>query len=254
MSIKLARANLRQKKIAMVRADLIGHGLGGVLARIWAEAGLGEYLRADNFYAGDINKLITINSPHKGSFAADLAVKFISEDYLPIGVREELISLLEAIGRPNKGALYDLIPTSDQIAAINKTPAFTSVHVIAGDVVVPGTADSESLLMDLISNQATSLCPERSGVILDMLISDLKPYVDEYIKNVVDGHSDTVVSLDSQTGGIGWGLAASSILNNRHDVINDNTANEVVNLLNANPDTTSSPFFASGFPLTQKMQ
>lgn len=69
--------------VAAARADVIGHSMGGVLARVYAADRLPEdaaakdckfktpynpnYRRPDNFYRGDINRLITLNTPHNGS-------------------------------------------------------------------------------------------------------------------------------------------------------------------------------------------
>lgn len=248
--VKKTRIDFRQRKIAMVRADIIGHSMGGVLAHIYAEGGQGWYKRADNFFVGDINRLITLNSPHKGSFVADLIVKFISDETMPLGVRGEFMELLDTTGRPvDKGAVFDLMTTSDQIEMLNRRPAFASCHAIGDDVVVPGTADIDAFLLDWIASTVNEGLPDWLGVILEVLGSRLDPYKNQYLKNVVDDHSDLVVSLDSQLGGIGWGSAASSILDGWHNTINDATVKEVTNLLNANPDTTSSPFFAPGFPL-----
>ncbi|MFQ5763765.1 MAG: anthrax toxin-like adenylyl cyclase domain-containing protein, partial [Rhodospirillales bacterium] len=82
-------------KIAAARADVIGHSMGGVLARVYASDKVSptwaadqktcrgktksadprylkepynpHYRRPDNFGAGDINRLITVGTPHHGS-------------------------------------------------------------------------------------------------------------------------------------------------------------------------------------------
>ena len=56
---------------AVTQADVVGHDMGGLLARVYAsdhEAGYNpDYKRHENFMEGDINRLITIATPHFGS-------------------------------------------------------------------------------------------------------------------------------------------------------------------------------------------
>lgn len=91
--IEKALEFLRSLRIAATKADVIGHSMGGVLARVYARGnplpgplgnppdyasfmypqspyGLpdsGWYRRRGNWFSGDINRLITIGSTHKGS-------------------------------------------------------------------------------------------------------------------------------------------------------------------------------------------
>ena len=58
-------------EVAVTQADVVGNDMGGLLARIYAsdtEGGYNpDYRRAQNFMEGDINRLITIATPHLGS-------------------------------------------------------------------------------------------------------------------------------------------------------------------------------------------
>lgn len=67
-----------QKNAAVTQADYVGHSMGGLLARLHIAdfpipRGLCDlqqrlaYKRTENFFAGDIHKLITIATPHRGS-------------------------------------------------------------------------------------------------------------------------------------------------------------------------------------------
>ena len=248
--IKTARDDLLQRKIAMVRADIIAYSMGGVLAHIYAESGQGEYLRPDNFFAGDINRLITLNSPHKGAFAADLTEKFINDNSIPLGIRGEFMLLCDKMHMPlDRGAVFDLMTTSDETLRLNSKPAFTSCHVIAGNVSIPGTADIDKFLVDTAGSIITSASPDWLQVILDILASKINPYRDEYLQDIVDGHSDLVVSVDSQRGGIAGDSLASTTLNYWHTGLDNDVTNEIIILLNASPDTVHSPYFSAGFPL-----
>lgn len=65
---------LRGTGIAVTRADVIGHGMGGVLARRYIDEF--GFLARDNFNAGRINRLITLDTPHLGSRLLDEMVRF----------------------------------------------------------------------------------------------------------------------------------------------------------------------------------
>jgi pimeloyl-ACP methyl ester carboxylesterase len=68
-----ALSDARAWGIAVTQVDVIGHSMGGLLARAWA--GGASYKRADNYSKGDYHKVITLNTPHIGS---PLATKIIS--------------------------------------------------------------------------------------------------------------------------------------------------------------------------------
>jgi pimeloyl-ACP methyl ester carboxylesterase len=92
--IAAALEEYRARKIAVTQADVVGHSMGGVLIRAYARGaplpinpgevclppatpetpeGPGNwYYRDDNFHQGDINRIITIGSTHKGSHMSQL--------------------------------------------------------------------------------------------------------------------------------------------------------------------------------------
>jgi len=73
-------------KIAATRADIVGHSLGGVLARVYAsEHYHPEYKRAGNFMKGDINRLITLASTHFGSHLGELQIELADASPFEIG-------------------------------------------------------------------------------------------------------------------------------------------------------------------------
>lgn len=67
--IKHALEHYRGKLgIAATQADVVGHSMGGLLSRCYAsETYNPDYRRPENFNEGDINRLITLNTPHHGS-------------------------------------------------------------------------------------------------------------------------------------------------------------------------------------------
>lgn len=57
--------NQRESSVAVTQVDLIGHGVGGILARQYLQAD--GYKSAKTFGAGDVNRFIAMNVPHRGS-------------------------------------------------------------------------------------------------------------------------------------------------------------------------------------------
>src|SRR6185369_7371201 len=105
----------RQAGFAASRFDLIGHGSGGILARLHAQ----RYAAQDtNYRKGDIHKLITIGAPHKGSWlAATLLALRTNNPTVFASLRSAALSASEAGGYYppidlNAGLLDDLAPGS----------------------------------------------------------------------------------------------------------------------------------------------
>jgi hypothetical protein len=94
-------------RVAAAQVDVVGHSLGGLVARLWASQeynpprGGGEpvfdrersagFLRPDNFGRGDIHRLVTIATPHQGSDFADLALAL---EEMPAPLRTAMDKLL----------------------------------------------------------------------------------------------------------------------------------------------------------------
>ncbi|MEK6714494.1 MAG: alpha/beta fold hydrolase [Candidatus Omnitrophota bacterium] len=216
--------------IAMVQVDVLGHSMGGLLARIYSASDKMyadvKYKRDDNFWAGDINKLITLDSPHYGSFFADIGIECINN--LNPSVREWVLRQFRDQRMPlDEGAIEDLMVVSDPIRQMNKLSIHTPNHVIIGDYPV-GNFEFWFLPGTLGWAHRT----------LSTLGYDTRPYV-------VENHSDLVISVESQTGSLGF-LASSSFEHHHMNVTRGNVANRVIELLNI---PTDSNLFEEGFPL-----
>jgi cysteine-rich repeat protein len=72
-AIGRALQKLRDVGVAATRADVVGHGMGALLARRYIDAA--SYAGFDNFNAGRINRLITVSAPHLGSRLADEMIR-----------------------------------------------------------------------------------------------------------------------------------------------------------------------------------
>jgi pimeloyl-ACP methyl ester carboxylesterase len=118
---------LRNVGIAATQADVVGHSMGGLLTRLLAANVNGDYIRDDNYAAGDINRLITLDTPHAGSPLANLLLELVE---LPV-VGPLLQSRIETtLGKVHDGAVHDLRVDSPEI--VNLPAASLPVHAIIG--------------------------------------------------------------------------------------------------------------------------
>jgi pimeloyl-ACP methyl ester carboxylesterase len=120
-AIRDAVSTLRQDNYATTRADVIGHSMGGVLARMYAQSFGGvTYRRNENFNQGDIHKLVTIDSPHKGSPLASVLMG-----------APQLRQTFGLRGNDcNAGAVADLVPNSPPNVLANAQPTDVYAHAI----------------------------------------------------------------------------------------------------------------------------
>ena len=221
------RLDRRQQKIAMVQADVVGHSMGGILSRKWA--GDDRYRAPANYKEGEINRLITIDSPHCGALLMDAAWElhqFFAALGGPAYVGFELFWLKYKMPLSH-GAVQDLGTQSSATAALTGKEIHVPCHAIAGNKTFSGGVE-------------VTVDPGQLSTFLTLLGS-YKVAVSANLPT----ESDLLVSLENQLGGL-TDLAAS-VHNHQHDgapnaqpVIDD-----CVNLLRVAP---SSPYFADGFP------
>ena len=133
-AIRNARTAYREQNIACARADIFAHSMGGVLSRL--HAGRADYERAENFGRGDINRLVTIDSPHRGSIFGDAVKRTFNwlDIYDMHSLHVEIALLMSIEGMPPElGAGEDLLTTSVAIADMNQVTTDVASHVIVGD-------------------------------------------------------------------------------------------------------------------------
>jgi pimeloyl-ACP methyl ester carboxylesterase len=70
--IRAALVQSRLRGYATTQVDVAGHSMGGLLTRIWVDDP--SYRRNDNYFEGDVNKLLTLDTPHTGSPLANISV------------------------------------------------------------------------------------------------------------------------------------------------------------------------------------
>lgn len=117
------------QNVAAVQVDVVGHSMGGDIARRLAS--VVDFMRSDTYGQGLIDKLITVGTPHLGSPLA--------------------IDLLRSDNNCTSGQL-----------ATHRQPSFTSVTINSATVSgavndLQGTGDGTNLSSALASLQATSL-------------------------------------------------------------------------------------------------
>ena len=217
-----------EDKIAITQVDVVGYSEGGLLARIWAGNDL-LYARDDNFLEGDINKLITLDSPHYGSFLADFAEQF-NTDYnngVFDGTKEYFLALIAeyCLVIKDNGALADLTTYSNQIRVMNSKECKARCHSITGNYVVP--------------NHDLNNIPGAIGEAIRAL-NGLKYGI---APHVLTSPSDLAVSVKSQLGGLA--LPASSTFGHQHtEATTQNVTSDIFKLLNADNAGSS---FSDGF-------
>lgn len=122
--------------VACCRAMVVGHSLGGLLARIHASEAYnpGGYIREDNFVAGDIQRLITLGTPHFGSDLPRVlrelsGARFGDRGFLETIVANRMVALADASSGFHTGATRDQIPGSEALKKIGPTRVWS--HAIA---------------------------------------------------------------------------------------------------------------------------
>ena len=118
--------------LAATQSIVVGHSMGGILARVWASKTYSpDYLRPENFMLGDIDRLVTLNTPHHGSELIELKdaitkAQIDGEDWLAWGRRQITNTALWWLLEPERGAVSDLRPGSRALRRIGptKVPSF----------------------------------------------------------------------------------------------------------------------------------
>jgi uncharacterized repeat protein (TIGR03803 family) len=189
-AINYALGAYRANGIAATQVDFVGHSMGGVLARFYAgeysptKDPLIPYYRDDNLGAGDIHKLITLDTPHMGSELADQLVD-----------EAGMMTPLGQVAQPflqdscvSCGAVSDLRTTSPILRAIPavKVPS----HAIVGVGGQIALLDPDFFIGNyayLAPTVAVSLALGSEGLAWDFFNGN---------------RHDTIVSEPSQTGGL----------------------------------------------------
>ncbi len=170
---------MRQRGYAATQASIVGHSMGGILARLHASNRSHDYYRAGNLGQGDYCKMITLYTPHFGSGWACLAET-------PVGllVPHDQICI-------SCGAVHDLRPDSAEIQNLLTTNVPS--HAIAG---IGGN--------DWLSINANSLYQFSKRDTLTFLVQWLSKAFQQDVADLTgSSQHDTVVGSVSAFGGLG---------------------------------------------------
>ncbi len=202
---------VRNNKIAVGKVNIVGHSMGGILIRLYQQS---------STYRNDINRIITINTPHSGSPWPEV---LSDSDSTNQAVANFIIKHSDDFNG-NGLALPDLSVNSPIIdndlngpnRLINKTPTHTiSTYGTLQDLPLP-------LSLELIAKKypiSTAIVAIKSTTFINNLFENL--------------NNDFAVSVASQQGGITQSSARTLINNQLHSSLsNIQVIYTVYNLLN----------------------
>lgn len=189
-AVAIAVQQARGWGFACSQVDWVGHSMGGVLPRVYYENGMARHgrpwQRADNFGAGDIHKLIILNSPQSGSPLAELAVAAKNHAFWG--------RIYDAAMRsdPFGPALVDLQEGSPAYAAIGTTRIPSAAIVGTGGELLVGNVSRDL-------RQFAGLCQEPYRSLL-RFVGHALPIASHVVFRGQE--HDTVVLEASQQGGL----------------------------------------------------
>lgn len=195
---------LKEHGILSGRYDFVGHSMGGLLARKYAQESNND----------GVNRLITVNTPHSGSQIADLVMelgeiaaiigKRIPNPYVKLAVGA-LALFVTRSGRYD--AFKDLSPSSEAIRELNANTGFENGIPIHAFCSYLTAGEDEEPRGQIVKEKSTNflgfLVESVSFFVQDVMLHPSQPIGKTILDNILeDNHHDAVVSLTSQRGGL----------------------------------------------------
>ena len=175
--IAAAKRDLRKTQIAVTQVDVVGHSMGGLATRSYAQGA--TYKNSSNFGAGDIHKLITIGTPHLGSCLAN---------FLEANINNPFVIDFSFYGHPIGDGVNDLQVNSPALQHLGWTPFMG--YAIAGDVGTPPFPTATEFALNGIIGTVINL---------DIIENSQQP-VGTTVRSLLGSDYDTIVSVESQQG------------------------------------------------------
>lgn len=204
-SVARAIAEMRAKGYAVTRSDVIAHSMGGLLTRLYI--GSSQFRRPDNFDSGDINKLVTLNTPHNGTNFANLLVALHRSNAAETEAAVE--DVVDANAGVTNGAVCDMAENSTALLGLTagsagRSQVITSTGGPAGSPTAPADYWPGLGRIGLNSFEAAltkTRCVERNSLFVCTRREAVFP------QNVVDAFrfreaNDAIVPVSSQRGGL----------------------------------------------------
>lgn len=194
LGIGRAKHRAFQQGFVATKCDIVGHSMGGILARLYVQDHNGEKA---------VNRIITVNTPHAGSELGD-AVR----EHKPLlsNLARAFYSVMNMQIKTDINAVYDLAVESTAISHLNygsgNRPANLPVYSIATQKNAFLTEITQVGLGPFLSQLGgAAMVMGPPGIILNVAAK----YVDHIISDdwAQVGLGDLVVSTESQIGGCG---------------------------------------------------
>jgi uncharacterized protein (TIGR03437 family) len=166
----------KDENVAVTQVDVIGHSMGGLVARSRVASSFNPYRRLENCLQGDFHKIITVGTPHFGSNLADWLVEHRNDRIFFVATIQ---STLSKLGFPIGPAICEFRRSSRAIKNIRETPVPS--HAIIG--ISSDDSNTEKNL-NLIPLHSFNL-----GDDIDRLLGG-------------GGNHDTIVPINSQQGSL----------------------------------------------------
>ena len=126
-ALQLIRKNSDLYRQIPSRYILIGHSMGGVVAR--------EYVQNSDYYHGDVDKVITLDSPHEGTGALNMQLDMVD------GIRATAEGVTGAIATSGTLGLFlastgsDLETSTVGLLGLASSMAASSIHYSVGELM-----------------------------------------------------------------------------------------------------------------------
>ncbi|MHC4137245.1 MAG: alpha/beta fold hydrolase [Planctomycetota bacterium] len=134
--IKAVLSRYRDRlNLAVTQVDVVGHSLGGLIARIWASPAYNRnYERDENFGEGDIRRLVTIGTPHYGSDLGKILrwLKGVNREEHGVVATTAATAFTSYASwmdgaSADEGAVYDQLPQTEALLNVGRKNALTKI-------------------------------------------------------------------------------------------------------------------------------
>ncbi|MCI1187887.1 T9SS type A sorting domain-containing protein [Hymenobacter sp. DH14] len=220
------------RNISVSKIDVVGHSMGGLLARQYIQSGV---------YRQDVNKLITLNTPHSGT-----PIPNFINSLSPLPRGAIALGLRFLIGDIDAGAVNDLSYNGSAMGRLNTAPNLQGValHTITTHTFLGAAPDLQQLLNGRYS--WPGYIAGWMGLLHPRL--SLNTYLND---SVYQDRHDLAVGVNSQNGGLSGLYTSSNIPNQTHfSGSNPVVHTRIKELLKANPNgtpnTSTTPFTKAG--------
>ena len=227
-ALKQFRANMN----AGTQVDLVGHSMGGILGRLYANSA--QNTRVDNYNLGDVHRIVTLDTPHWGSTLANLLIS------LRTVAPARVDAIGDIIGSVTQGAVCDLAENSPALQGLSATAVpGSALNASGGPFPLYRTAIENLLTANVCTGWSFSTfppqCTSRAFLFPQDRVNGFR----------FQAANDQIVGLIDQQGGVG-GQNFSTLI---HTSVNaaPNVATAAFALL----DGPASGLAATSFPAAQ---